>query len=101
MGSIQAPFRGSLHCMKGTVELEAVLRKLVEERNGDDPEANVSGKYFYHQQRREPHPATRDQKKQDRLFAACERLSGVSLPRVQTARDLGTKQFLDIASAPF
>jgi NAD(P)-dependent dehydrogenase (short-subunit alcohol dehydrogenase family) len=48
----------------------------------DDPEANVSGKYFYHQQRREPHPATRDQEKQERLFAACERLSGVSLSRV-------------------
>ncbi len=46
----------------------------------DDPEATVTGEYFYHLQRRKPADATRDPALQDKLLAACARLSGVSLP---------------------
>ncbi len=48
----------------------------------DDPAAAVSGEYFFHRQRRTPHPATRDRALQDQLLATCASLSGVSLPGV-------------------
>jgi NAD(P)-dependent dehydrogenase (short-subunit alcohol dehydrogenase family) len=41
-------------------------------------EAMVSGQYFYHQKRRAPEPAARDEKIQERLIAECARISGVS-----------------------
>jgi len=34
----------------------------------NDPEAMVSGQYFYHQKRRDPEPATRDEKIQDSAY---------------------------------
>jgi NAD(P)-dependent dehydrogenase (short-subunit alcohol dehydrogenase family) len=43
----------------------------------NDPEAMVTGEYFYHQKRRTPHPAARDKAIQDRLIAECARISGV------------------------
>src|SRR5579862_6518288 len=46
----------------------------------DDPAAKVTGEYFYHMQLREPNPAARDEERQDRLLAACEKISGVELP---------------------
>ena len=46
----------------------------------DDAEARVTGQYFYHLRQREPDPATRDAARQDRLVAACQRLTGVALP---------------------
>ncbi len=46
----------------------------------DDPEARVTGRYFYHLRPRAPNPAVRDSDLQDRLLAACARLSGVALP---------------------
>lgn len=47
----------------------------------DQPAATVTGEYFYHMQRRQPHPATRDVARQDELLAVCQRLSGIELPR--------------------
>jgi NAD(P)-dependent dehydrogenase (short-subunit alcohol dehydrogenase family) len=46
----------------------------------DEAAAQVSGGYFYHQQPRTPHPATREAAIQDKLLAACRELSGVQLP---------------------
>jgi NAD(P)-dependent dehydrogenase (short-subunit alcohol dehydrogenase family) len=46
----------------------------------DDPEAKVSGEYFYHQRRREPSVIARDPEVQDGLLAACGALTGVELP---------------------
>lgn len=45
----------------------------------DDPEAKVTGEYFYHLQGRKPAGATRDTALQDKLLAACTHLSGVPL----------------------
>jgi NAD(P)-dependent dehydrogenase (short-subunit alcohol dehydrogenase family) len=46
----------------------------------DDPQARVSGEYFYHMRRRAPNPQTRDPALQDQLIAACERYSSVAWP---------------------
>jgi NAD(P)-dependent dehydrogenase (short-subunit alcohol dehydrogenase family) len=46
----------------------------------DDPQARVTGQYFYHLRPREVNPQARDPKLQDALIAACERLSGIKLP---------------------
>jgi NAD(P)-dependent dehydrogenase (short-subunit alcohol dehydrogenase family) len=46
----------------------------------NDPEATVSGQYFYHQKRRDPEPAARDEEIQELLIAECARISGVPLP---------------------
>jgi len=46
----------------------------------ENPAAKVTGEYFYHMQLREPNPAARDEERQDRLLAACEKISGVELP---------------------
>jgi NAD(P)-dependent dehydrogenase (short-subunit alcohol dehydrogenase family) len=46
----------------------------------DDPEARVTGQYFYHLKQRAPDPAARDPARQDALVAACQRLSGIALP---------------------
>ena len=42
----------------------------------DDPEARTSGGYWYHQQRRTPHPAALDPQFQDELLAALARFTG-------------------------
>ena len=44
-----------------------------------DPEAMVSGGYFYHQQPRTVHPAAKEAEVQEKFLMACEKLSGVSL----------------------
>ena len=46
----------------------------------DDPAATVTGEYFYHMRRRTPHPGTRDPERQEKLFEACKKFSGVDLP---------------------
>jgi NAD(P)-dependent dehydrogenase (short-subunit alcohol dehydrogenase family) len=46
----------------------------------DDKAAKVTGEYFYHQTLREPHPATRDHERQQRLLEACRKFSGVDVP---------------------
>jgi NAD(P)-dependent dehydrogenase (short-subunit alcohol dehydrogenase family) len=47
----------------------------------DDPKALVTGEYFFHKRLRKPSAVTRDTKIQEQLLMACERFSGVSLPR--------------------
>jgi NAD(P)-dependent dehydrogenase (short-subunit alcohol dehydrogenase family) len=47
----------------------------------DDAAATATGEYFYHMRPRKSHPATRDERCQDKLLDACERFSGISLPR--------------------
>jgi NAD(P)-dependent dehydrogenase (short-subunit alcohol dehydrogenase family) len=44
-----------------------------------DPEARVSGRYFYHLRRRATHPAARDETVQEGFLAACAELTGVKL----------------------
>jgi NAD(P)-dependent dehydrogenase (short-subunit alcohol dehydrogenase family) len=46
----------------------------------DDPAANVTGGYFYHQQPRDVHPAARSVELQERLLDRCAELTGVVLP---------------------
>src|SRR5271167_3585285 len=45
----------------------------------DDPQARVTSEYFFHMRLRKPLAATRDRDRQERLIAACEKLSGVRL----------------------
>lgn len=61
-------------------DLDAAPRTQVWLATSDDPEALVSGQYFYHQKRRAADPAIRDRALQDRLIEACERLSAVPFP---------------------
>jgi NAD(P)-dependent dehydrogenase (short-subunit alcohol dehydrogenase family) len=44
-----------------------------------DPDASVTGGYFYHQKPRTAHPAARDPEVQDRLLSYCAELTGVTL----------------------
>jgi NAD(P)-dependent dehydrogenase (short-subunit alcohol dehydrogenase family) len=46
----------------------------------DDPEAQTTGGYWYHQRRRDTHPAAADRDLQDELIERCASLSGVQLP---------------------
>jgi NAD(P)-dependent dehydrogenase (short-subunit alcohol dehydrogenase family) len=61
-------------------DLDAGAETQVWLATGDDPEAMVSGQYFYHQKRRAPLAAACDEKIQDRLIAECARVSGVPFP---------------------
>ena len=47
---------------------------------GDDPKADVTGRYFYHLKRMKPNPRADDQTLQDRLIEICQKTSGVTLP---------------------
>jgi NAD(P)-dependent dehydrogenase (short-subunit alcohol dehydrogenase family) len=46
----------------------------------DDPEAKVTGRYFYHLRLRAPNPQAKDAALQDRLIDICAELSGVPFP---------------------
>jgi NAD(P)-dependent dehydrogenase (short-subunit alcohol dehydrogenase family) len=46
----------------------------------EDPAAQVTGRYFYHQRSREANPVARDPGLQDRLLAVCQKVSGIALP---------------------
>jgi NAD(P)-dependent dehydrogenase (short-subunit alcohol dehydrogenase family) len=46
----------------------------------DDPAALVTGRYFYHQRRRDTHPAASDHTTQEKLLAACAALTDTVLP---------------------
>ncbi|WP_242127930.1 SDR family NAD(P)-dependent oxidoreductase [Sphingobium sp. Sx8-8] len=46
---------------------------------GDDPAADVTGGYFYHEKRMAPNPQALEPALQDRLLAICAELSGVPL----------------------
>jgi NAD(P)-dependent dehydrogenase (short-subunit alcohol dehydrogenase family) len=45
----------------------------------DDPEARLTGGYFYHRRPRDMNPAAQDPRLQDRLLDYCRELSGVAL----------------------
>ena len=47
---------------------------------GNDPKADVSGKYFYHLKRMQPNPQAYEPALQDRLIAICAEISGIALP---------------------
>lgn len=46
-----------------------------------DPEALVSGGYWFHQKRQKPHPGSQDESFQNELISELERVSGVSLAK--------------------
>ena len=46
----------------------------------DDPDAAVTGEYFFHKRSRKPAGPSRAPELQDRLVAECERLTGIGLP---------------------
>lgn len=46
----------------------------------NDPDAKVTGDYFYHLRPMAPNPRARNRTEQDRLIALCEQISGVTLP---------------------
>jgi NAD(P)-dependent dehydrogenase (short-subunit alcohol dehydrogenase family) len=52
----------------------------------DDPAATVTAAYFYHQKPRDVHPAARDRRFQEALFAYCASISGVELPSVDSPK---------------
>ena len=47
---------------------------------GADPDAAVTGRYFYHRRARASHPAAASSEVQDGLLKACEALTGVAFP---------------------
>lgn len=61
-------------------DLDAGCRTQVWLAVSDDPAAMVTGEYFHHMHPHEPHPATRDPDRQEKLLAACASLSGIELP---------------------
>jgi NAD(P)-dependent dehydrogenase (short-subunit alcohol dehydrogenase family) len=65
---------------EATDDLDQAHRTQVWLAASDDPEALVTGEYFYHLRRKETLPAALDVTNQDRLLAICERLSGIPLP---------------------
>jgi hypothetical protein len=46
----------------------------------DDPDALVTGRYFYHQQRQRVNPAADRADLQEQLLDYCAKLTGVALP---------------------
>jgi NAD(P)-dependent dehydrogenase (short-subunit alcohol dehydrogenase family) len=63
-----------------TDDLDKAHRTQVWLAVSDDLAAAVSGEYFYHMEKRRPHPVTRDVIIQDRLLDFCFRVTGVELP---------------------
>jgi hypothetical protein len=48
----------------------------------NDPEALVSGRYFYHLRQRAADPAVHDAARQEHLLDICQRLSGIALASI-------------------
>jgi NAD(P)-dependent dehydrogenase (short-subunit alcohol dehydrogenase family) len=65
---------------EATDDLDKAHRTQVWLAASDQPEALVTGEYFYHLRKKGALPAAHDVAKQDRLLAICERLSGIALP---------------------
>src|SRR6202789_1646502 len=65
---------------EATDDLDQAHRTQVWLAVSDDTAASVSGEYFYHMEKRHPHPATRDADIQNRLLGFCSRVTGVELP---------------------
>lgn len=51
----------------------------------EDPEAQSTGQYFFHQTRQRPHPATLSVALQQRVLDACAELTGTELPSSPTS----------------
>ena len=64
----------------GADDLDEAHRTQVWLAASDQPEALVTGEYFYHLRKKGTLPAAHDVAMQDRLLAICERLSGIALP---------------------
>ncbi len=65
---------------RATGDLDAAHRTQVWLATSDEPAATGTGGYFFHGQPRKPSGVVHDPARQDKLLAACERLSGVALP---------------------
>src|ERR1700744_4275337 len=65
---------------EATDDLDEAHRTQVWLAVSNQPEAFVTGEYFYHLRKKGTLPAARDVARQDRLLAICERLSGIALP---------------------
>ena len=65
---------------RATGDLDAAFRTQAWLATTEDPAARVSGGYFYHLRPRRPHAAVHEVGLQDRLLAACEQMSGITLP---------------------
>jgi NAD(P)-dependent dehydrogenase (short-subunit alcohol dehydrogenase family) len=65
---------------EATDDLNQAHRTQVWLAASDQPEALVTGEYFYHLKKKTTLPAAHNVAKQDQLLAICERLSGISLP---------------------
>ena len=65
---------------EATDDLDEAHRTQVWLAASDQPEALVTGEYFYHLRKKDTLPAAHDIAMQDRLLAICERLSGIALP---------------------
>jgi NAD(P)-dependent dehydrogenase (short-subunit alcohol dehydrogenase family) len=63
-----------------TDDLDEAHRTQVWLAVSDQPEALISGEYFYHLKKKDTLPAAHNFAMQDRLLALCERLSGIALP---------------------
>jgi NAD(P)-dependent dehydrogenase (short-subunit alcohol dehydrogenase family) len=61
-------------------DLDAGAETQVWLATSDDPEAMVSGEYFYHRKQRAAKASAQDESTQTRLVAECEKISGVLLP---------------------
>jgi NAD(P)-dependent dehydrogenase (short-subunit alcohol dehydrogenase family) len=61
-------------------DLDAAPRTQVWLATNDEPDALVTGKYFYHMRRRPADPVASDEAVQERFLAECARLSGVAFP---------------------
>jgi NAD(P)-dependent dehydrogenase (short-subunit alcohol dehydrogenase family) len=62
-------------------DIDKAHRTQVWLATSNEPAATVSGRYFFHQQQRDPDPATMDTKRQGLLLALCHRVSGTTLPK--------------------
>jgi NAD(P)-dependent dehydrogenase (short-subunit alcohol dehydrogenase family) len=60
-------------------DIDKAHRTQVWLATSDEPTAIVSGKYFFHQQLRDPDPATKDTERQDVLIDLCRKISGLTL----------------------
>ena len=60
-------------------DLDAGRRTQVWLAVSNDPEALVTGQYFYHLKRRACAPAARDVERQERLVEFCRTVSGIDL----------------------
>jgi NAD(P)-dependent dehydrogenase (short-subunit alcohol dehydrogenase family) len=61
-------------------DLDAGPKTQVWLATSNDPEAMVTGQYFYHQKRRAAEPVATDEEIQERLIAECARISGIPFP---------------------